>query len=52
MSAEVERVFFLSKKLLTPKRNALNTEALEVLECLRNWWMGDIILQRRGDDEV
>jgi hypothetical protein len=52
MSAEAERVFSSAKKLLTPERNALTTEALEVLECLRNWWMGDIILQRGGDDEV
>ncbi|KAK5074501.1 RNA-binding ATPase activator esf2 [Exophiala xenobiotica] len=49
MSAEIERVFSSTKKLLTPDHNALSTESLEVYELLRNWWRGDIILQRKGD---
>jgi len=49
MSAEIERVFSSTKKLLTPDRNALSTESLEVYELLRNWWRGDIILQRKDD---
>lgn len=49
MSAEVERVFSSAKRLLTPDRNALNIESLEIYETLRNWWRGDIILQRQDD---
>lgn len=49
MSAEVERVFSSTKKLLTPDRNALTTESLETYELLRNWWRGDVILQRKDD---
>lgn len=44
MSAEIERLFSSTKKLLTPDRNALSTESLEMYELLRNWWRGDIIL--------
>ena len=55
MSAEVERVFSSAKKLLTPERNALSVESLEIYEVLRNWWLHDIVLQhptRAEDDEV
>ena len=49
MSAEIERVFSSTKKLVTPERNALTTESLEKYELLRNWWRGDVILQRQDD---
>jgi len=46
MSAEAERVFSSTKKLLTPERNALSVESLEIYEVLRNWWLHDIVLQQ------
>ena len=49
MSAEVERVFSSAKKLLTPGRNALTATSIEICELLRNWWRGDIVLQKRDD---
>lgn len=49
MSAEVERVFSSAKKLLTPERNALTPEHLEIYEVLRNWWLRDIVLQSAAD---
>ena len=52
MSAEVERVFSSAKRALTPDRNALTIESLEVYELLRNWWRGDIILQLSDVQEV
>ena len=49
MSAEVERVFSSSRRLIAPDRNALTVESLEIFELLRNWWRGDVILQRKDD---
>jgi len=51
MSAEVERVFSPSKRALTPDRHNLTVESLEIYELLRNWWRGDIVLQRSDSDE-
>jgi hypothetical protein len=38
MSVEYERVFSSIKKLITPERNRLAEEIIEVFECLKNWW--------------
>lgn len=46
MSAEVERVFSYGKKLLTPERNALTAESIEVCKLLHNWWRGEIMVSR------
>jgi len=35
MSAEVERIFSSAKRLVTPDRNRLNDETMEVLELLK-----------------
>lgn len=51
MSAEVERIFSSAKRALTPDRNALTVESLEVYELLRNWWRGDIVLQMSDAQE-
>jgi hypothetical protein len=52
MSAEVERVFSSAKRLLTPERNSINDESLEIFEVLRNWWLHDIVLQQPDTDEI
>jgi uncharacterized protein (DUF488 family) len=38
MSAEYERVFSCTKKLITPESNRLAEEIIEASECLKNWW--------------
>jgi hypothetical protein len=38
MSAECERVFSSTKKLITPERNRLAEEIIEASERLKNWW--------------
>src|SRR5947209_19682317 len=38
MSAECERVFSSTKKLITPERNRLAEEIIEASKCLKNWW--------------
>ena len=38
MSAECERIFSSTKKLITPKRNRLHEQIIEASECLKNWW--------------
>lgn len=50
MSAEVERVLSSTKRTLTPDRNALTIESLEIIELL--WWRGDIVLQKSDSGEV
>jgi hypothetical protein len=37
MSAECERVFNSTKKLITPERNCLADDIIEASECLKNW---------------
>ena len=37
MSAECDRVFSSAKKLITPERNALADDTIEVCECLKAW---------------
>jgi hypothetical protein len=46
MSAECERVFSSTKKLITPERNKLHIEIIEASECLKNWWDRGLIEQR------
>ena len=47
MSAEYERVFSSTKKLITPERSQLAEDIIEVSECLKNWW-GDGLIQQPG----
>jgi hAT family C-terminal dimerisation region len=42
MSAEVERVFSSTKRLLTVDRNRLNDESIEILQLLKHWWTNDL----------
>src|SRR3954468_20527697 len=51
MSAECERVFSSTKKLITPGRNRLGEESIEASECLKNWWDRGLITQQE-DAEV
>jgi hypothetical protein len=37
-SCECERVFSSTKKLITPERNSLADNTIEVLECLKAWF--------------
>lgn len=48
MSAELERVFSQAKHTVTPTRNRLSADTIEVLELLRHWWVNNIISQERG----
>jgi hAT family C-terminal dimerisation region len=48
MSAELERVFSQTKLTVTPTRNRLSPDTIEVLELLRHWWVNNIITQERG----
>ena len=43
MSAECERIFSSTKKLLTDSRNGLQEEIIEATECLKAWWDEGII---------
>jgi hypothetical protein len=48
MSSELERVFSQAKLTITPQRNRLSDETVEVVELLRHWWVNNIISQQRG----
>jgi hypothetical protein len=48
MSAECERVFSSTKKLITPERNALADDIIEACECLKAWWKNSLIEQQEG----
>jgi len=37
-SCECERVFSSAKRLITPDRNRLAIDIIEVTECLKAWW--------------
>ncbi|ERF76287.1 hypothetical protein EPUS_04144 [Endocarpon pusillum Z07020] len=43
MSAECERVFSSAKLLITPNRNHLSPDTVEMSECLRNWYNNKVI---------
>jgi hypothetical protein len=47
MSAEIERVFSSAKRLVTPERNRLNDDTIEITELLRYWWGRGIVQQVR-----
>jgi len=49
MSAECERVFSSTKKLIIPERNALTDDTIEASECLKAWWDQGLI---RGQHDV
>jgi hypothetical protein len=51
MSAECERVFSNTKKLISPERNRL-AEDIEASEHLTNWWDRGLIEQEEHVDEV
>jgi hypothetical protein len=44
MSAEVERLFSLSKLMLPDHRNSLKPEVIEAGECVRSWALGGLVL--------
>jgi hAT family C-terminal dimerisation region len=46
MSAECERIFSSTKKLITPERNRMHEQILEAYECLRNRWDRGLIVQQ------
>ena len=48
MSAECERVFSSTKRLITPDRNALAEDIIEAYECLKAWWKNSLIEQQEG----
>jgi hAT family C-terminal dimerisation region len=52
MSAECERVFSSTKKLITPERNRLAEDIIEASECLKNWWDRGLIEQQDDGTEV
>jgi hypothetical protein len=52
MSAECERVFSNTKKLITPERNRLVEEIIEVSECLKNWWDRGLIQQLEEEEAI
>ena len=52
MSAECERVFCNTKKLITPERNRLAEEIIEASECLKNWWDRGLIQQLEEEEAI
>ena len=44
MSAEVERVFSVTKRTITADRNRLHYDTIEQLELLKYWWAHDLIV--------
>ena len=52
MSAECERVFSSTKKLLAPERSRLAPDIIETSECLKNWWDRGLIEQLEDEWEI
>jgi hAT family C-terminal dimerisation region len=52
MSAECERVFSSTKKLITSERNRLAEDIIEASECLKNWWDRGLIEQLDDGTEI
>ena len=48
MSAECERVFSSTKRLIIPERNILKEDIVEACECLKAWWNNSLIEQQFG----
>jgi hypothetical protein len=46
MSAEYERVFNSTKKLITTERSRLYIDIIKISEYLKNWWDYGLIQQR------
>jgi hypothetical protein len=42
MSAKVERVVSSAKRLVTPDRNRLSDETIEILQLLKYWWNNEL----------
>jgi hypothetical protein len=51
-SAECERVFSGTKKLITPERNRLAEEIIEASEYLKNWWDRGLIQQLEEEEAI
>jgi hypothetical protein len=51
MSAECERVFSSTKKLITPEKDRL-AEIIEASECLKNWWNCGLIQQLEDEKAI
>ena len=52
MSAEYEKVFSSTKKLITPERDRLAEEIIEASECLKNWWGRGLIQQLEEEEAI
>jgi hypothetical protein len=52
MSAECERVFSITKKLIISERNRLVEEIIEVSKCLKNWWDRGLIHRREEEEAI
>ena len=52
MSAEYEKVFSSTKKLINPERNRLAEEIIEASECLKNWWDCGLIQQLEEEEAI
>ena len=52
MSAECERVFSGTKKLITPERNRLTEDIIKASECLKNWWGRGLIQQLEEEEAI
>jgi hypothetical protein len=55
MSAECERVFSGAGVLLTSRKKSMKEDTIEAVECLRTWWIQELIChvsEIQGDDEV
>ena len=46
-SCACERVFSSAKRLITPQRSRLSDDAIEEIECLRNWMLQGIAKEKR-----
>jgi hypothetical protein len=44
ISAECERIFSNTGKIVTPERNRLGDNIIETGECLKAWWDSDVIM--------
>ena len=51
MSAECERIFSSTKKLITPERNRMHEQIIEASEYLKNWWDRGLIMQQPSASE-
>jgi hypothetical protein len=52
MSAECEKMFGSTKKLVTSERNRLTEEVIEASEYLKNWWDRGLIQELEDDTQV